>query len=142
MLKALAQKMTESPIGLAIGTDLFVGYTPSEQPNRCTTIIEMTGTDIDPYSLKHRAVLFQLISRASTYMEAREDAERIFESLIAVRGETWYEPDTNMSGYSGSGSHMWFVVGIEGIGPQYIGVDEIGRYEMSSMLTLRVRKES
>ena len=128
MLKAFGDYLeAEDSLGLTQGDNLFVGHRPSDAQNNCSTILERTGAKVHPYVDAQREVHYQLLTRDKTYFTAQDKAVGIFEYLVNLA----QIPLQN-----------WTIQTIEGIAPQWIGMDKHNRHEFSANLTLRVRKES
>ena len=130
MIKELAEWMVSSGelIDLVIGETLFAGFLPETSTSSLyTVILERTGAAVDGY-LKHaRAKPVQLFTRGATYHTARDEAFRVFEWLIVKVGIQLT---------------TFYVYGVQGVEPQYLGKSEKGQYEFSANVVLQVRKET
>jgi len=94
MIKEIA-KFIESKTSFVIGTDLFVGHRLQDSPDRCQVILESGGGK--PYfDLPDRIdKAIQVISRAKTYFNARDDAWAIYKAIFSdcIKGSTgWSLP--------------------------------------------------
>lgn len=109
----------ESKTSFVVGKNLFAGHRLPTAPNRCQVVLE-SGGGRTYFDLPDRVdKLIQIISRAETYFEARQDAWEIFEAIHGTAGWNMPWPSEYQT--------------IEALAdPQYIGQDEKGRYEFST----------
>jgi len=129
MIKELSQYI-EDNTSLVIGTDLFVGWRPSNAPVKCTTVLEAGGGKPDPYVVDFVEKLIQILTRGDSYFEARSEAYTVFNLLNGRRGITL--PTVDTAGI--------YVNVIEAINvPQSIGQDENNRSEFSANFILRLQ---
>jgi len=112
-----------------VGVDLFVGHRPQDAPDRCQVLLERSG-GVVYFDLRDRIdLVIQVLSRADTYFNARDDAYTIFNTIHGTAG--WTLP-TITSGES------YKAMTIEAqAAPQYIGQDDKGRYEFSTNYIFR-----
>jgi len=135
MLKEIAE-FIEAQTSFVIGTDLIVGHRLTDSPDRCNVILETAGGGLH-FSLTDRVdKQIQIISRAKTYFDARDDAHEIFNAL--------HTGDYGSSGHTLSAvapaTQDYEAMTIEALSdPQYIGQDEKGRFEFSTNYTWRIR---
>ena len=131
-------KFIELKTSFVIGKNLYIGHRLPTSKLRCQVVLESGGGK--PYfDLPERIDKpIQIISRAETYFDARNDAWEIFDALI-----------TNHPYGSAGWTLPIVVVGkeyealtIDAIAdPQYIGQDEKGRFEFSTNYIFKIRKK-
>jgi len=117
-LKTLAE-FIESKTSFVIGKNLYVGHRLPTSKLRCQVILESGGGKpyFDLPDRNDKAI--QIISRAETYFNARDDAWEIFDALHGT------------AGWQLAGNKE--IMTIEALAdPQYIGQDEEGRFEFST----------
>jgi len=120
--------------GWTIGSDLQVGHRAQDAPERCRLVSEAGGGESNYYIPDSMNVNIQIITRAKTYMTARDDAWVAFEKLQGTAG--W-----NMPNLASGPDYLAEV--IEAImTPQYIGQDANGLFEFSTNYIFRVREGS
>jgi hypothetical protein len=123
-----------TPFNLSDGT-LQAGHRLATAPIRCVLIAESGGGATVPELPDRADFLIQVLSRAKTYFEARDDAWTVYTALHGTAG--W-----NLPNLSGSGSD-YLVPTLDAIAiPQYIGQDVDGRYEFSVNFTFRIQTGS
>ena len=137
MLKEICQ-FIESKTSFVIGGTLQVGHRLQNAPDRCQVVLESGGGK--PYFDLPKRIdkAIQVISRAKTYFNARDDAWEIYDALI-----------TNHPYGSAGWALPIVIVGkeyvahvIEAISdPQYIGQDEEGRFEFSTNYIFKIRSK-
>lgn len=121
----------EDKTSFDVGVDLFVGHRPQDAPDRCQVLLERTG-GVPYFDLSDRADLpIQVLSRAMTYFNARDDAYEIYNAIHGTAG--WTLP-TITSGES----YKAMMIGAQAT-PQYIGQDDKGRYEFSTNYIFKVK---
>ena len=126
--------LIEDLTGLTKGTDLQVGHRLPGAPDRCTLVGEAGGGESNFYCPDMMNLNIQVVTRAKTYFQARDDAWVVFSVLHGTVG--W-----NMLN-AGSGPD-YLAMAIEAMTtPQYIGQDENGRFEFSCNYIWRVRQGS
>lgn len=130
MLKAVCQ-FIEDNTSLVIGTTLQVAWRPLDAPDRCTLISE-SGGGSTYFDLKDRAdKMIQALSRAFDYFDANADAQEIYNFLHGAAG--WELPEVV------AGKKFQAMV-IEAVNvPQYLGLDEKDRHEISTNYIFRIR---
>ena len=81
MIKEIATFIaTES--GFVLGDTIQMAHRTDESPDRCSVVLESGGGSIE-YDLPDRVnKMIQVISRAETYMDARDDAWTIYKALF------------------------------------------------------------
>jgi hypothetical protein len=132
MLKSLCEYITASGnlSDLVIGDTLHAGHIPDSAEHLCSCILERIGEKHNLYLLDQRRAPFQIFTRGASYFTARDEAQRIFEWLIAKENST--EIDIG----------DFVIHSIFGIAPAYIGQDEKFRYCFSANVTIvHKRKE-
>lgn len=123
----------------ASGT-LQPGHRTQDAPDQCILVAEPAGGEPNFYCPDMANCNIQVVSRAKTYFEARDDAWAVYQAL------------TNYGGYPSSG---WNLPRIDGTGedylamtieaiaiPAYIGQDEKYRYEFSVNFIFRMEEAS
>jgi hypothetical protein len=118
MIKEISQFIA-SKTSFVIGDTLQVGHRLQNAPDRCQTVLE-TGGGHPYFDLPDRIdKAIQIMSRAKTYFNARDDAWEVFNAIHGT------------AGWQLTGSKE--IMTIEALAdPQYIGQDEKGRYEFST----------
>jgi hypothetical protein len=130
MIKEVAQ-LIEDNTAFVIGDDLFVGHRPQDAPARCTVLLERSG-GVENFFLTDRVEwALQVLSRAESYMDARDDALAIHAFLhgaagwtlpVLVSGDAYFLETSEAQAY-----------------PASIGQDENGNHEFSTNYILRLR---
>ena len=130
MIKEVAQ-LIEDNTAFVIGDDLFVGHRPQDAPARCSVLLERSG-GIENFFLTDKVEwALQVLSRAETYMDARDDALTMHAFLHGAAG--WTLPIV-------TGSTELFLETCEAQAyPASIGQDEKGNWEFSTNYILRLR---
>lgn len=130
MIKEVAQ-LIEDNTAFVIGDDLFVGHRPQDAPARCSVLLERSG-GIENFFLTDKvAWALQVLSRAETYMNARDDALLIHAFLHGAAG--WTLP------VLASGDTYILETSEAQAYPASIGQDEKGYFEFSTNYILRLR---
>jgi len=131
MIKEIS-KFIAGKTSFAIGSTLQVGHRTQKAPDRCNVVIESAGGGLH-FDLSDRVdKMIQIISRAKTYFDARDDAWEIFNVLHGTAGWT-------LSAVSPATQNYEAMV-IEAVAdPQSIGVDEKGRFEFSCNYLWRIQ---
>uniref|UniRef100_A0A6M3M3E4 Tail protein n=1 Tax=viral metagenome TaxID=1070528 RepID=A0A6M3M3E4_9ZZZZ len=120
--------------GLTIGSSLQVGHRAQKAPDRCTLVGEAGGGETNFYCPDMANLNIQIITRAKTYFQARDDAWLAYFFLHGTSG--WNMPNT------GSGPD-YLAMTVEAMTtPQYIGQDENGRFEFSTNYIFRCEEGS
>jgi len=128
---------TES--GFVYGDTIQVAHRTPASPVRCSVVIESPGGTLDDDLPDRVNKMIQVISRATTYMDARADAWTIFNALrnplpgsvlpLGVRKITAVAPATQ---------DYEAIIGTL-TDPQYIGLDDKRRYEFSTNYLFRIQ---
>jgi len=124
-------KFIETRTSFTVGTTLRVGRRTQNSPDRCQVVIESAGGGAY-FDLPDRAdTLIQVISRATTQMNARDDAWEIYKAIHGTAG--WTLPVITPG-------VVYEAMTIEGIStPQYIGQDDKRRFEYSTNYIFRIQ---
>ena len=130
MIQEIA-KFIETRTSFVIGTTLRVGRRTQNSPDRCQVVLESAGGGVY-FDLPDRGdVLIQVISRATTQMNARDDAWEIYKAIHGTAG--WTLPVIT-SGV------IYEAMTIEAVAtPQYIGEDEKRRHEFSTNYVWQIK---
>jgi len=130
MLKAICQ-FIEDKTGFVKGTTLQVGWRPQDAPDRCILVAESGGGSLY-FDLPDRVdKMIQVLSRATTYFDARDDAQEIYDALHGAAG--WELPEVVVG-------KKYQAMIIEAVSiPQYLGIDEKGRHEFSTNFVWKIR---
>lgn len=120
--------------GLAVGTTMQIGHRIPSSPDRCSVALESGGGGLH-FDLSDRVdKMIQVISRAKTYMTARDDARTIFNALHGEAG--WKTGLTAIA----PATQDYEAMTIEALSdPQYIGQDDKDRYEFSTNYIFRIQ---
>jgi len=129
MIKEIAAFIA-SKTSFVIGDTLQVGHRTQDAPDRCNVVLESAGGGLY-FDLPDRVdKMIQVISRANTYLRARDDAWEIFDALHGTAGWTLSAVAPAVQNYE--------AMTIEAIAPpQYIGEDENRRFEYSCNFIFR-----
>ncbi len=126
--------------GFVLGDTIQVAHRTPDSPDRCSVVLESVGAGIHPDLPDKLDKMIQVISRAKTYMDALNDALVIFKALrgsvvagsgipLGIREILAVAPATQD-----------YEAVIEALaGPQFIGTDEKGRFEMSCNYIFRLQ---
>lgn len=126
-------KLIETLTGFAIGSFLQVGHRMQNAPARHILVTEAAGGSTNFYCPDMADIDIQVISRAKTYFEARDDVWAVYEALHGTAG--W-----NLANWKGSGPD-YLVMDIEALTiPQYLGVDSNRLHEFSVNFIFRVEQ--
>lgn len=126
MIKELADQMVGN-LGLSLGTTLQVGFRPETAPDTCTAILERTPALVDSDLPNYKQKPFQVLTRGQGYHATRQEAERIAAYLLGLRGVQF---------------PTFYLAGVKGTSPGWIGIDAKQRHEFSCNVTFYVRMES
>jgi len=123
-------------VNLTVGTDLFVGHRPQGTVDACDVVIETAGGSVF-FSLPERTdLVFQVLSRDTTYFTARARAYAIYDAIFRdhIYGSAgWTLPNIVGENYE--------AMVIEPLAPpQYIGQDKKSRYEFSTNYLMKIKK--
>lgn len=113
-------------LSLTKGMDWHRGYIPPEKQNNGTCLMKRVGSTVDSDNTDMRWHRFQFLTRNEKYGAGETEAERIFNLVIKLRGES-------LTG--------WYLYDVTGNEPAYIGTDEKGRHLFSANVTVSARKE-
>jgi len=129
MIKEIAAFIA-SKTSFVIGDTLQVGHRTQDAPDRCNVVLESAGGGLY-FDLPDRVdKMIQVISRANTYLRARDDAWEIFDALHGTAGWTLSAVAPAVQNYE--------AMTIEAVAdPQYIGQDEKRRFEFSTNYIFR-----
>lgn len=130
MIQEIA-KFIESRTSFVVGTTLRVGRRIQGAPDRCQVVLESAG-GATYFDLPDRGdVLIQVISRAKSQMNARDDAWEVYKAIHGTAG--WDLPVI-------SSGVFYVAMTIEAVAtPQYIGQDDKRRFEFSTNYIFRIR---
>jgi len=135
MIKTIAIKIEELTTSFTVGTNLLVGFRPSDAIDRCSTIYE-SGSGGHPELADRADAMIQIISRSTreptgSIEQARADACEIHDAIHGTFG--W-----NMTPVAGEGTLK--AMTIEKVsGPAYMGIDDKGRHEYSTNYLWRIQ---
>lgn len=121
--------------GLTRDTDIFAGHRLSDTIDACDVVLEVTGGAIF-FDLPERAdPVFQVLSRAKTYMTARARAYVIYDAIFRdhIYGSAgWTLPVVDAT---------YEAMVIEPLAPpQYRGLDDKKRFEFSTNYVFKLKK--
>lgn len=135
MLKEITE-FIEDKASLTRDTDLFSGHRPQGSPDACDVVLESTGGPVYWWNPERADPVIQVLSRAKTYMTARDRAYAIYDAIYrnwTYGSAGWTLPVVGTDEYE--------AMTIEPLSPpQYIGQDENGRYEFSTNYIFRIKK--
>lgn len=115
----------ESSLGLALGTDLFVGVMP-DAPDACVSVLDTPGYSADPNNYQHAGLQILVRAALGGYLSAYSLAENIWDTIHEYYGQP------------ASGSYYYTLIWGEGQ-PFFIGVDEQSRPMFSMNFRLQRR---
>lgn len=129
MLKQITQYIKNQTTGFTIGTNLFAGFAPPTAQDD-VVVIKETGGDTD-FELKDKLEkTIQVLSRASDYWTARENAMKVFVCLHGIAGITLPVID----------EEAYYLNAAEAINaPQSLDQDEKGLFNISTNYILRIQ---
>lgn len=122
-----------SKTSFVVGDTLQVAHRTQDAPDRCNVVLETAGGPVY-FDLPDRVdKMIQVISRAKTYMDARDDAQEIFLALHdGTGGWTLTAIPPAVQDY--------VAMTITPLAdPQYIGQDEKKRFEFSCNYIWRIQ---
>jgi hypothetical protein len=121
--------------GFVIGDTLQVGHRIQDAPDRCVLIAERGGGEPNEDFTDMANLEIQIVTRAKTYFNARDDAWTVYNAIHATAG--W-----NMPRIDGSGED-YLAMTVNAIStPGYISTDENGRHEFSCNYIFRMEEAS
>ena len=133
MIKEITKFIADNT-SFTLGDTLQCGHRTPASPVQCNVVLESDPSGIYPDLPDRVDKMIQVISRAKTYMKARDDAWEIYKELF---------PNLNASGLPSGArtiSASYEAQIIEPLSdPQYIGKDDKGRYEFSTNYIFRIR---
>jgi hypothetical protein len=108
------------------------GHRLASAPGRCALISEAAGGETFPDLPDEADVNIMVVTRAATYLTARADAWVIYTALHGAAGHELPIIDSGPS---------WLAMTIDAITtPQFIGIDEKGRFEFSCNYIFRMEQ--
>ena len=118
-------------------TDLFAGHRLDDTPDACDVVLESAGGSIF-FDLPERAdVVFQVISRDTTYFTARNRAYVIYDAIY----RDWTYGAANFTLPIVIVGEEYEAMIIEPLAPpQYIGQDEKARFEFSCNYLMKIKR--
>lgn len=117
--------------GFAIGTRIQYGYRMQNAPVRCV-LVQESGGEPNFYCPDMVNLTIQVLCRAATYNEAREDAWAVFNAIHGTSG--WELP--RLDGVSGED---YLAMTVEALAaPQYLGEDDNRRHLYSTNYVWRM----
>lgn len=121
--------------GLTRDTDIFAGHRLLDTIDACDVVLEVTGGNVF-FDLPERAdPVFQVLSRAKTYMIARARAYVIYDAIFRdhIYGSAgWILPVVDAA---------YEAMVIEPLAPpQYRGLDDKKRFEFSTNYVFKLKK--
>lgn len=123
MIQEFAEWLVTQVPGLTIGGNLQVPYRAEDAPVRCHTLLD-SGGPADPELPYREDALYQIATRGTTAMEARDDARAIYDAIHGTSGWT--------IGPLVSGGQRYKIWSIRALAkPQYLGTGEDGGFEYS-----------
>lgn len=125
--------------GLVLGDTLQVGHRTQDAPDQCILVAEPAGGEHNYDNPDMANLNIQVVCRADTYFNAREDAWMVLHALTNYGGSpsSW-----NLPRIDGSGEN-YLAMTIEALAtPAYIGQDENKRYEFSINFIFRCEEAS
>jgi hypothetical protein len=120
MLKELSDWI-EANSTYILGTTLQCGHRPPSAPDRCAVVQETGGGDTNFDQTDMEWVQIQIVTRAETYFDARDDARALHDLLHGAAGVEF-----------GTGANVFRATITAVNPPQYIGQDETRRFEFST----------
>ena len=76
----------ETKTGLTRDTDLFAGHRPQGIADDCDVVLESAGGSVFPELPERADIVFQVLSRAKTYLTARDRAWAIYDAIFRNHG--------------------------------------------------------
>jgi len=125
--------------GFVRGSTLQVGHRTQDAPDQCILVAEPAGGELNYDNPDMANLNIQVVCRANTYFEARDDAWTVLRALTNYGGppSSW-----NLPRIDGSGED-YLVMTIEAMNtPVYIGQDENKRFEFSVNFIFRMEEAS
>lgn len=133
MIRALTTYLEGKVPGYKLGTNLFTGSWPVDAPDNAVLICKSTGAPTDSDVINERTLFVQIRARAASHFAAEEACDLFFNTLIAR---------SNVGvALTRKGLSWWLHGPSDGLDPQYLGQDALGRFEYSSRVTLKLRKQ-
>lgn len=117
--------------GFTIGTKLQIGHLKQSAPVRYVLVQETGGATTFFPNEDVIDVAIQILCRAATYFECRDDAYAVFRAIHGTSG--W-----NLPRMDGSGED-YLAMTVDAIyAPQYLGVDDNNRHMFSTNYIFRM----
>ena len=139
MIKEIAHFIA-SKTSFVIGTTLQVAHRTQDAPDRCNVVLESAGGAVHPDLPDRVDKNIQVISRANTYMDARDDANEIFKALHGtLEGSVLPFGATTMPAVAPATQDYEAMTITPLADPQYIGQDEKKRFEFSTNYIFRIK---
>lgn len=131
MIRELTQYV-EDNTSFEIDTNLFAGFRPADAPDRCVAILEPTGGAVNSYFPDAGEKAVQVLTRATSYWDARTDAYVVFDLLKSLAQVTLpvLVSDVIYKAEFIEAQHF----------PQSLQQDEEGRWEFSVNFVIRIRR--
>jgi hypothetical protein len=130
MIKEITTHIQENTVGFTIGVNLFAGYVPSTITGDHVVVIE-TGGAVKPELEDYMDKTVQVLSVASDYQTARDNALKVYELLHSEAGITLPIVVIGKEFYANTISAI--------SSPQSLGQDSKGRFIISTNYILRIQ---
>lgn len=139
MIKEISKFIADES-GFTLGTTLQATRRTDASPDRCNVVLESGGSTVY-YDLPDRVdKMIQVISRAKTYEDARDDAWTIYKALFPNLTDDSLPLGSMTLSAIAPATQDYEAMTIEPLAdPQYIGQDDKGRYEFSTNYLFRIQ---
>lgn len=130
MIKEFTKYIKNGVSGMTIDTNLFAGFRPADCQDRCIAVLENTGGAVNSYFPDTGEKIIQVLTRAQSFWDARDDAYKVFNFL---KSKSQVELPVVIS------PAAYTAMFIEAVNfPQSLQQDEKGRWEFSTNYVVRL----
>lgn len=137
MIKEITTFIENKTSSFTRDVNLFAGHIPMDKPDQCSAVIE-GGGGVYPDLVDRADAIIQVLSRADSYFNARNDAWEIYNAIFANHplGSSWWELPV-------IGTDEFIAMSITPLAiPQLLGQDSTGRYRFSTNYIFRIRDKN
>lgn len=134
MIREIAT-LIEGLTGFTIGTKLQIGHALQNAPPRMVLVIEAGGPTYFYPNEDMADVAIQILNRAETYFDAREDAYAVYHALHGTSGWNLPRLDGSGEGYLAMTVEALYI-------PQSLGQDDNRRHLFSTNYIFRMEEGS
>lgn len=134
MIKEITTYIANNVSELTLETNLFGGFRPDNSPDRCIAVLENAGGSVNSYFPDAGDKLIQILSRAPSFWDARDDIYLVFDLLKS-------KSQIILPVVDGGATYNAQFIEAQDF-PQSLQQDERGNWEFSSNFVFRMKEET